>query len=144
LLRPTRYLLDVNVLVALLNEDHLHHRSASQWFNVPGIQWALCPFTEAGLLRTLARPMVGNVSVSEATFMLEGLTQKVGYHYQAISVAWQELCRPFLDRLFGHKQITDAYLLGLAIREGLVLVTFDRAILHMARNYSGHVLLLTE
>jgi len=92
----------------------------------------------------MTRPIVGNVSVSEATFMLEGLAQKAGYHYQPISVGWHELCRPFLDRLFGHKQITDAYLLGLAIREGMVLVTFDRAILHMAGDHSGHVLLLTE
>jgi len=137
-------LLDVNVLVAILNEDHQHHRSASQWFNVPGIQWALCPFTEAGVLRTMARPIVGNVSLSEATLMLEGLTQKPGYCYQPISSDWQTLTKPFFERLFGHKQITDAYLLGLAIREGMVLATFDRAILHMAGIQSNHVLVLTE
>jgi hypothetical protein len=82
------------------------------------------------------------MSMEEATTMLARLTQEPGYHYQPISADWQRLCGRFFKRLFGHKQITDAYLLGLAVREGSVLVTFDRAVLHLAGEHSKHVLLL--
>lgn len=140
--KPLRYLLDVNVLVALLDEEHIHHEAATKWFDTPGLQWAICPFTEAGLLRHMTRPKIGDMSIEEATEMLAALIREPGYHYQPISADWQTLCGPFFKRLFGHKQITDAYLLGLALREGLVLVTFDRAILHLAGEHEKHVLLL--
>jgi predicted nucleic acid-binding protein len=134
----------VNVLLALLDQDHVHYRTAIQWFSSPDLQWALCPFTEAGFLRNMIRPKVGNISVGKAVSLLERFAQRPGYHYLPISADWRELCKPFSERIFGHNQITDAYLLGLAIREDLVLVTFDKAILHMAGEHRGHVLLLTE
>ena len=140
---PT-YLLDVNVLVALLDEDHVHHRVVTKWFDTPGLQWALCPFTEAGLLRYMTRPKMGDMSMEEATAMLAQLKQEAGYHYQPIAGDWQTLCGPFFKRLFGHNQVTDAYLLGLAVHRGLVLATFDRAILHLAGEHGKHVLLLEE
>jgi hypothetical protein len=142
LAKTPHYLFDVNVLVAILDEDHVHHQAATEWFDTPGLLWAICPFTEAGLLRYMTRPKTGDMSMEEATTMLARLTQEPGYHYQAISADWQTLCGRFFKRLFGHKQITDAYLLGLAVREGLVLVTFDRAVLHLAGEHSKQVLLL--
>jgi hypothetical protein len=137
-------LLDVNALVALLDEDHIHHQCVTAWFDTPGLQWAVCPFTEAGFLRYMTRPKSGDVSMEEAMAMLGRLAQEPGYHHQSISADWHTLCDPFLKRLFGHNQITDAYLLGLAVHEGLVLVTFDRAVLHLAGEHSSHVLVLTE
>ena len=142
--KPPQHLLDVNVLVALLDEDHTHHQAATKWFTAPGLQWAICPFTEAGLLRHMIRPKTGGMSMEEATAMLARLAQESGYHYQPVSANWQALCGPFFKRLFGHNQITDAYLLGLAIQERLILVTFDKAILHLAGEHSSHVLVLTE
>jgi toxin-antitoxin system PIN domain toxin len=140
--KASRYLLDVNVLVALLDEEHIHHRVVTEWFDTPGLQWAICPFTEAGLLRHMTRPKIGDMSMEEATAMLAQLALEPGYHYQPISADWQTLCGRFFKRLFGHKQITDAYLLGLAVLEGLVLVTFDRAMLHLAGADNKHVLIL--
>jgi toxin-antitoxin system PIN domain toxin len=137
-----RYLLDVNVLVAILDEDHVHHQAATRWFDTPGLQWAICPFTEAGLLRYMTRPKTGDMSMEEATAMLAQLTQEPGYYYQPISADWLTLCGRFFKRLFGHNQITDAYLLGLAVHDGLVLATFDRAMLHLAGEYSKHVVIL--
>ena len=137
--KASRYLLDVNVLVALLDEEHIHHQVVTAWFDTPGLEWAICPFTEAGLLRHMTRPKIGDMSMEEVTAML---AQEPGYHYQPISANWQTLCGRFFKRLFGHKQITDAYLLGLAVLEGLVLVTFDRAMLHLAGEDSRHVLIL--
>ncbi len=139
-----RYLLDVNVLVALLDEDHVHHQPVTEWFDTPSLQWAVCPFTEAGFLRYMTRPKIGGMSIEEATAMLARLGEEPGYHYQPVSANWNTLCGPFFNRLFGHNQITDAYLLGLAISEGMILATFDKALLHLAAEQQGHLLLLTE
>ena len=76
--------------------------------------------------------------------MLNRLAQRPGYHYQSITTDWQTLCSPFFPRLYGTKQVTDAFLLGLAVQEGLVLVTLDRGILHLAGDYKKHVLLLAQ
>jgi toxin-antitoxin system PIN domain toxin len=141
--KARRYLLDVNVLVALLDEGHEHHRRSTAWFDTPGLQWAICPFTEAGVLRYMTRRTTGDVTMLEATTMLARLAQEPGYHYQPISANWHTLCGPFFKRLFGHNQITDAYLLGLAIYHGLILVTFDKTILHLAGEYSSSTLVLT-
>jgi predicted nucleic acid-binding protein len=132
----------VNVLVAILDKKHIHHPSAAGWFRTPHLDWAVCPFSEAGLLRHVIRPSTGGLSMAEATAMLTRLAELPGYHYQTISADWRTLCGPFAKRLFGHNQITDAYLLGLAMHHGLVFVTFDRGILHLAGEHREHVLLL--
>ena len=80
--------------------------------------------------------------MEEASTMLARFSEETGYHYQPMTVDWRTLSRPFSKRLFGHNQITDAYLLGLALHEGLILVTFDKAILHLAGEHVHHVLLL--
>ncbi len=74
--------------------------------------------------------------------MLERLQGRPGYHYQPTAADWHTLTKRFAKRLHGHRQITDAYLLGVAIREGLVLATFDRAMLHLAGEHREHVHLL--
>ncbi len=142
-LSKAKYLLDVNVFVALLAENHMHHPLVTEWFNTPKLQWAICPFTEAGFLRnaTAARP--GQITMSEATAVLATMAQHPGYHYLPIVAGWHTLCSPFFKRLYGTKQVTDAYLLGLAVREGLELVTLDKAIVHLAGEHRSHVLLLT-
>ena len=142
--KAARYLLDVNSLVALTARSHVHHRLVKEWFYAsPGLQWELCAFTEAGFLRSATAPRSGQITMSEATAILQQLTQHPGYHYLPITADWKTLCSPFLKRLYGTKQVTDAYLLGLALREGRILVTMDKGIPHLAGNeYSKHVLLL--
>lgn len=78
----------------------------------------------------------------ECTAMLDSLKQQPGYRYQPITADWQTLTRPFFNRLHGYRQVTDAFLLGLAIHQGLVLTTFDSALLHLAGEHSKHVHLL--
>jgi toxin-antitoxin system PIN domain toxin len=137
------YLLDVNVFVALLSENHIHHRLVTEWFNTPGLRWAICPFTEAGFLRNATAARAGQITMSEATAVLARMAQEPGYRYVPIAADWPTLCSPFFRRLYGTKQVTDAYLLGVAVREGLVLVTMDKGIVHLAGDeYSQHVLLL--
>ena len=67
----------------------------------------------------------------EATIVLKQLGRHPGYRYLPITADWEALCSPLFKRLYGTKQATDAYLLGLAVRENLVLVTRDRALLHL-------------
>lgn len=83
------------------------------------------------------------MKISEATEMLEEMKRKVpGHHYQPIPLDWRTLTKPFFARLEGHNQITDAFLLGIAIQAEMVLTTFDEAILHLAGEYRQHVLVL--
>ena len=138
-----RYLLDVNVLIALVEPTHIHHRVVMKWFNTPGLDWGLCAFSEAGFLRVVTNPKAGSYTVEEATVLLAGLANHPGYWFWSVSAGWSIISEPFRDRVFGHQQITDAYLLGLAIQEHGVLVTLDKAIRFIAgERYSKNVLVL--
>lgn len=139
-----RYLLDVNLLVALSSQDHVHHEIVRKWFYAsPDLPWAVCAFTESGFLRNATAPRPGQIAMSEATAVLQDLARHPGYQYQPIAADWQTLCSPMFHRIYGTKQVTDAYLLGLSVHEGLVLATMDKAVLHLAgEQYSAHVLLL--
>jgi len=134
--------MDINTVIALLDQAHIHNEAVTEWFDTPGLQWALCPFTEAGVLRFFTRPKTGDMSMGEVTAMLDRMKQEPGYHYQPVTSDWQTLTKPFFKRLQGHNQVTDAHLLGLAIHERLVLVTFDKAILYMAGEHAKHVHIL--
>jgi uncharacterized protein len=137
------YLFDVNALLALLSEDHIHHQLMTGWLNDTDPQWSICAFTEAGFLRTATAPRPGKITMMEAAAILESTTRRPGYHYLAVDADFQTLCSPFFARLYGTKQVTDVYLLGLAVRQGLVLVTMDKGILRLAgKDYGQHVLLL--
>lgn len=140
--RP-RHLLDVNVLIALAEPDHVHHAVAVEWFATPGLDWGLCTFSEAGFLRASINPRLGNHSIEEATTVLEHLARRPGYRFWPMSHNWAELAVPLRSRVYGHQQITDAYLLGMAIKENGILVTFDKAIRSLAGpKFSGNVLIL--
>jgi toxin-antitoxin system PIN domain toxin len=136
----------VNVLVALTARSHVHHGIVKEWFYAfPGLQWSMCAFTEAGFLRNATAPRSGQVTVFEATAILKQLTQHPGYRYLPMTDDWQTLTNPFSKRLYGTKQVTDAYLLGLAVCQDLVLVTMDKAVLHLAgSDHSKHVMLLLQ
>jgi uncharacterized protein len=142
-LHKTKYLLDVNVLIALTEEGHEHHKAVTRWFATPGLDWGVCAFSEAGLLRISMNPNVGNLSEKEAIAMLATLTGTPGYRFWPMTTGWIDLAAPFRDRLFGHQQVADAYLLGLAVKENGVLISLDRAILYLAGpQYRKHLLVL--
>ncbi|HEX4006525.1 MAG TPA: TA system VapC family ribonuclease toxin [Acidobacteriaceae bacterium] len=132
------WLLDVNVLVALIDEQHGFHRRAAQWRAAassaePSAAWSLAPFTEAGFVRVVTNPRYPNpFSVAEALEVLALLAAQKGYAFCAVTESLTTLAQPFVERLFGHQQITDACLLGLAIRGGRVLVTFDKGLRTLA------------
>jgi toxin-antitoxin system PIN domain toxin len=142
-LSRNRHLLDINILIALADETHIHHPIVMHWIDTPELDWGVCAFTEAGFLRIATNPIFGSHTVEEANEVLMDLAQWPGYRYWAVSTDWTTLTASFRDRIVGHQQITDAFLLGLAVQEDGVLVTVDKAILYMAgKPLSHHVLVL--
>lgn len=143
-----KHLLDVNVLIALTEPGHDQHRTAQEWFIASGRDsWGVCPLTEAGFIRVTTNPAFrsGPRSIELATAILQALKGLPGYWYRGIETneGWVDVTIPFGQRIIGHQQIMDAYLLGLAIRDEGILVTFDRGIRHLAgTEYSRNLLVL--
>ncbi len=139
-------LLDVNVLIALTDDTHQDHRKAWKWFAARGKEnWGICPLTEAGYVRVTSNPSMhtGARTVAASAEVLQELMREPGYHFWPFTDGWAALTAPFADRIFGHQQVTDAYLLGLAIKEDGVLVTFDRGLKYMAgAEFSRNLLVL--
>ena len=126
-----RNLLDLNVLIALTDPEHIHRQTAERWFLSTGKDnWGVCPLTEAGFIRITTNPAMqaGTITLERAIAILQALRAHPGYYYWPITDAesWVVVTARFAARISGHHQITDAYLLGLAIKEDGVLVTFDR------------------
>jgi toxin-antitoxin system PIN domain toxin len=140
----TKYLVDVNVLIALADEEHVHYSAATSWLDaMRDEKWGACAFSQAGFLRIMTNPKLGGYSVGDATKVLISLSQHPRYRFWPMNEDWMTLANPFLERVFGHQQITDAWLLGLAVKKGGVLVTMDTAIKHLAgTQYSKNVLVL--
>lgn len=141
-----RSLLDLNALIALGDHDHEHHAAMQRWFISSGREdWGVCPLTEAGFIRGTTNPNYRPASrtIAQAQAVLADFAAHSGYRYWPIAEKWAELTAPFSARLLGHQQVTDAYLLGMAVKEGGVLVTFDKGIRYLAgAEYSGNVLVL--
>jgi uncharacterized protein len=124
-------LLDVNLLVALFDADHVHHDLAHDWFADQRTHgWASCPLTENGLVRVLSNPRYGSPSGSVASIVDRLLAFRASGHHEfweaSISLTDKDLFSPAHIR--GHAQVTDAYLLGLARKKGGCLATFDQSI----------------
>ncbi len=124
-------LLDVNVLVALFDPEHVHHELAHDWFaDNRACGWATCPITEAGFVRVLSNPAYGGPALraSELVSLLAKFCRSGhhGFWEERVSLLDQDVFDA--KALGGHRQVTDAYLLGVAKSHGGRLATFDRAI----------------
>ena len=124
-----RALLDVNVLIALFDEGHVHHDVAHDWFAAHQGGFATCALTENGFLRIVLNPR-GPVHPDRATVFasLEALCSSQDHDFwpDAVSLRDDSLFDPQVH--VSHLQITDVYLLGLATRMGGTLATFDASI----------------
>ena len=138
------YLPDVNVLVALSDPSHIHHLKADNWRQRIGIaRFLLCPITEAGFVRLMANPSIGGLSMSGAILLMQQIAALPSCESLPIEHSWLELIQPLAPRLHGYRQVTDALLLGLAIRSGAILVTLDRRIQALAGEaYAANLLIL--
>ncbi|HWH83130.1 MAG TPA: TA system VapC family ribonuclease toxin [Burkholderiaceae bacterium] len=125
-----RALLDVNVLVALLDAGHLHHRSATAWLaRHERSGWASCPLTQNGCVRILSLASYPNhqppATVAER---LARALAGARHEFWPDALSLLEAGRVAWRHVLGSRQVTDAYLLALAVQRGGRLVTFDRGI----------------
>ncbi len=131
----TVWLLDANVLIALTHAAHLHHQAATTWFSHLGsARFATCALTQLALLRLSCLPGVGGAdSPGEAMAALQQLVSHPQHDYWDDSPAPSNVMTLHSPALVGHRQITDAYLLGLALQRQQGLATLDRGLGAMAQ-----------
>ena len=124
-----RYLLDVNVLIALIDPMHVLHSRAHTWFFQTGIHgWATCPLIENGVLRIVGHASYGNSPGTPAAVasVLAAWLEHAGHQFWSDSVSILDSGKVHVERLLTSAQVTDTYLLALAASHGGKLATFDR------------------
>ncbi len=125
-----RALLDVNVLIALLDCDHLHHARAVAWLqkNIPS-GWASCPLTQNGCIRIMAQTGYPNALPPAAVAARLAEATATEHHvFWPDAVSLLDAGRIEWNAVLGARQVTDVYLLALAVQQGGRLVTLDRAV----------------
>lgn len=124
-------LLDVNVLIALAWPSHVHHRAAQLWFGRNRRSgWATCPVTQIGFVRISSNPKFidGAVTPGAARRLLRQATRAEDHQFWPDDLDFLGDDVLPASHLLGHRQVTDAYLLGLAINHGGKLATMDNGI----------------
>jgi uncharacterized protein len=132
-------LLDVNVLVAMAWPTHRAHEKAHKWLLRHAHEgWATCPMTQTAFVRILANPAFSPNALTpvDALELLRANLDHPAHRFWGDEIGFAEAVQPFADRLLGHQQVTDAYLLGLAIHKKGKLVTMDQAILALVPDRS--------
>lgn len=123
------FLLDVNVIISILDPEHIHHTRAQRWFEQEGhAHWLTCPTIENGVVRIVSGSRYPGVSTTPAS-MLERLDslRSLGRHefvQDALSLLDRSVFRH--GSLLTSRQVTDTYLLGIAVHRGAVLATLDK------------------
>jgi uncharacterized protein len=133
-------LLDINILTALLWPTHEYHETAHRWLGARAdAPWATCSLTQLGFVRIVSNPAFSRDALSpvEALALLGENLAHPAHEFWTESLQVPPAVQAMEDRLQGHKQLTDAYLLALARRRKGVLATFDRGL----RTLAGDALL---
>lgn len=125
-----KHLLDVNVLIALFDADHVHHSTAMSWLQSSGADgWASCPITQNGCIRIMAQPGYPNsLPVNEIRERLAVATATEHHQFIPDNISLLDTEVINQDMLLNSRQLTDIYLLALAVRNDCRLVTLDQSI----------------
>ena len=141
-----RFLLDVNVLIALAFPLHPSYPVAHSWFREePDRLWATCALTQAGFLRTASRALGGSRdAIRKALAGLERDCQSPSHEYWPVDVDLRDLSDSHRSRLIGLNQVADVQLLLLAHRHRGQLATFDSGLgaLASGTRYASSLLVL--
>ena len=125
-----RALLDVNVLIALLDQDHSMHAAATRWLDADADDgWASCPITQNGCVRVMAHPSYPNPLPVDA--VVDRLGEAIAsdeHEFWPDDVSLLDDRVADSRRIHGPRQVTDLYLLALAVRRGGRFVSFDATI----------------
>jgi hypothetical protein len=131
----TRFLLDVNVLIALVDPGHVQHDIAHEWFAQQGHKaWATCPLTENGLLRIVGHARYPNSPGTPAAVvpLMTALRALPGHAFWPDDISLADAERIDASRLLSSAQVTDSYLLALACTHDGQLASFDRRLVTTA------------
>jgi uncharacterized protein len=125
-----RALLDVNVLIALLDSDHALHVPAMRWFESNArLGWASCPITQNGCVRIMSHPGYPNPPPLRVVIeRLAAATATDLHEFWPDDISLLNAATVDSARIHGPRQLTDIYLLALAVRHGGRFVTFDGSI----------------
>ena len=124
-------LLDVNMLLALFHEGHVHHDVAHDWFvDHGGLGWASCPLTENGLIRILGSParLKEHLPLQDVRDLLKTFCEHSAHQFWPDDISIRDTSRFDVDAIRGHQQLTDVFLLGLAVKHGGRFVTLDQRV----------------
>lgn len=134
--RATVWLLDANLLIALTHAAHIHHAEAHAWFAAqPKRRWATCALTQLAFVRLTSNPkVVGHeITPAQATQALETMVAQAQHEYWPQAPEPLQMATLHSAALVGHRQVTDAYLLGLAAHQQQRLATLDRGLVSFAQ-----------
>jgi toxin-antitoxin system PIN domain toxin len=118
-------LLDANVLIALVVDDHVHHGHAEAWFVATEAGFATCPITQGSLMRFLIRE---GQTAESARSVLQEITSNRRHEFWPDNASYHDIP---VTGIIGHRQVTDAYLAHLARSWSARLATFDQAVAKM-------------
>jgi toxin-antitoxin system PIN domain toxin len=135
------FLLDVNVLMALLWENHEHHQVARTWFR--GItDFVTCPVTQLGFARVSSHPALGySMSPDQAFSILRSFLADARHRFVSDDLSCEDR-GVRTDFMAGANQITDHYLVAIARHHHLTLATFDERLANAFSKESGVVQLI--
>lgn len=123
------FLLDVNVLIALIDPAHVGHDAAHRWFEAEGkAAWATCPLTENGVIRIVGHPKYPNTPGSTASVaaIVKRLRVLPGHAFWPDDISLVDADHVDSTQVLTSAQVTDTYLLALAVAHDGQLATFDR------------------
>lgn len=139
-----RALLDINVIIALFDPDHAFHERAHSWWSANSkAGWASCPITENGVVRIMSNPGYSQRArfvPGDLISRLRTFAEQTNHEFWPDDVSLRDTSVFATDRLHGSRQLTDLYLVALAVKHGGKLATFDKSIplsaVHLAKTGS--------
>lgn len=130
-LQPSRCLLDVNVWIALFDDAHVASARANAFIEMQGVRIATCPLVENGVIRVLNLPSYGRrgaLGLQRVREQIKHACDSLDHEFWPDDISLRDDTAVDFTRVHGHQQITDLYLLALAVKRGGTLVTFDQNI----------------
>lgn len=131
-------LLDANVLIALVVDDHVHHHAAERWMADHDDRFATCSITEGSLIRLLIRE---GQTADTAKAIISAIAGDPRHEFWPDEISYGEVT---LTGVIGHRQVTDAYLAQLARVHGGRLATFDQGLAKLHGDVAELIPVLTR
>jgi len=127
-----RALLDVNVIIALFDIDHAFHGRAHEWWVANSKSgWATCPLTENAVVRIMSNPgyrQSMRFTPGDLISRLRQFAAQSDHEFWPDEISLRDEKIFDTERIHNSRQITDLYLLALAVVHRGRLVTFDHGI----------------